>query len=181
MGCQSSYVVGGKCAPLFNTFLGLLWVRGNGTWTWQYYVRPFLCVLLYPIYCEQLISPVCWPLSPLHNTLLWAAPGGYLFLHVIALSCLHPTLWTNYPWPARGRDSCLPIQSFKTSYPVTGEKISYKEKNIVCIGIMAIFCWNFRTNLRINENDQLLELQLRQRTETVPEISLGPTGSGFIF
>ena len=85
------------------------------------------CCPVYPIYSEQLISLDCWPLSPLYNTLLWAAPGGYLFLHIIALSCLHTTLRTNYPCPARGRDSYLPLQSFKTNYLVTGEKINNKK------------------------------------------------------
>ena len=124
--------MGGKCVPLL------------GTWAWQYYVRPFLCVLLYPIYSEQLISPVCWPLSPLHNTLVWAAPGGYLFLHVIALSCLHTTLRTNYPRPARGRDSYLPIQSFKTNYPVTGEKINKKEAKTSVSALLQIFVGKYK-------------------------------------
>ena len=104
--------------------------------TWQlsshtsngYYVRPFRCCVSYLLWAADRSG--LFGLLPLHNTLLWAAPGGfqhYLFLHIIALSCLNTTLRTNYPDQGMGGIPTCLLNHSKLIIPIP-EKRSIKSK-----------------------------------------------------
>ena len=92
------------------------------------YVRPFRCCVSYLLWAADRSG--LFGLLPLHNTLLWAAPGGfqhYLFLHIIALSCLNTTLRTNYPDQGMGGIPTCLLNHSKLIIPIP-EKRSIKSK-----------------------------------------------------
>ena len=144
----------------------VFYVRDVTSWT-LYTPRPFLRCILDPIYSEQLIAPVYWPL---YNTLLWSAPGfqHYLFLHIIALSRLYTTLQTNYPHSQpRGGN---PTEVFTHSKLIISlpENTSIQRKNgesapqLRFVGRYFVTIWELPHQFEENEFDQLLELQLCQ-------------------